>query len=206
MSSPPPNHGAGVELHITLPGDLRVTVFGPASSAARAAELLGYISLFESAGGSARSDRSFEVLSSVGDPVEQPIPRGRSETRDSILRSFRPCPDRLLVHSARLCGSSLSGKDRIHRAWLAGQWAAAVRSSRIGSPNRTPAIDLRPRFYAVLCAVGLERPTIFRSSGGYWACIGSLATSSSISQSFPSEIEAKIYLEAAGEVDVDFAP
>eukprot|EP00435_Cladocopium_sp_Y103_P067048 s1247_g29.t1 len=200
------NHDAGIELHISLPGDLRVTVTGPASSAARAAELLGHISLFESVASSARSDRSFEVVSSVAESVGEPVPRGRSETRDSILQSFRPCPDRLLVRCSRLCGSSLSGKDRIHRAWLAGQWAAAVCSNRIGSPNRTPAIDLRPRFYAVLRGAGLDCPTIFRSSAGYWRCIGSLESSSSISQSFPSEIEAKIYLESAGVVDVEFAP
>ena len=84
---------------------------------------------------------------------------------------------------------------------------ASVREARVGSPNRTPSIDLRPRFYAVLRAEGLEVPTIFRSSGGYWRCIGgALETSSSISHSFPSEQEAKIYLRAAGVTDFVFAP
>ena len=146
-------------------------------------------------------------MSAAGDPEpERPATERAPETRDSILASFSPCPSRLFVHTGRLSGSSLSGKDRIHRAWLAGQWAGAVRSSRIGSPNRTPAIDLRPRFYAVLRADHLERPTIFKSAAGYWRCIGSLENSSSISQAFPSELEARIYLEAAGEVDVDTAP
>ena len=207
MSIPRSNHDAGVELHITLPGDLRVSVSGPSSSAARAAELLGYISLFEFGAGAVGSDRSFELVSnppeSVGPPTAPVLER---ETRETILRSFDPCPGRLFSHCARLCGSSLSGKERIERAWLAGQWAGAVRSNRIGSPNRTPTIDLRPRFYAVLRASGLDQPTVFRSSAGCWSCIGSLESSNSISQSFPSEIEAKIYLEAAGAVEVDFAP
>ena len=134
-------------------------------------------------------------------PRERPV-----ESRESILRSFVGCPSRLFVHSSRLCGSTLSGKDRVARAWLAGQWAGAVRSGRIGSPNRTPAIDLRSRFYAILRAPGLERPTIFRSSASYWRCVGSLEESTAISQSFPSEVEARIYLEAAGETDIDILP
>ena len=59
MSIPPSNHDVGVKLRITLPGDLQVSVSGPSSSAARAAELLGYISLFEPGAGTAGSDRSF---------------------------------------------------------------------------------------------------------------------------------------------------
>jgi hypothetical protein len=95
------------------------------------------------------------------------------------------------------------GEARIERAWLAGQWTTAVRDRRIGSPNRTPALDLRPRCYAVLRAPGLERATVFRSSASYENCIGSLEGSSSISQAFPSELEARIYLESAGETEID---
>ena len=207
MSQPRSSNDDGVELRVHLPGGLRVTICAPASSASLAAELLGHISLFEGSGSSARSDQSFELVSSVGEPVPVSSARGRvPETRDSILASFVPCPSRLFVHSSRLSGANLSGEERIRRAWLAGQWASAVQSSRIGSPNRTPAIDLRPRCYAVLRADNLEKPTIFGSAAGYWKCIGSLADSSSISQAFPSETEARIYLESAGEVDVDFAP
>ena len=189
MSLPPSHNDGGVELRVDLPGGLRVVVSAPASSASLAAELLGHISLFQSTASSARSDFSFDLVSAAGDPEpERPATERAPETRDSILASFSPCPSRLFVHTGRLSGSSLSGKDRIH------------------SPNRTPAIDLRPRFYAVLRADHLERPTIFKSAAGYWRCIGSLENSSSISQAFPSELEARIYLEAAGEVDVDTAP
>ena len=207
MSQPPSNHDAGIELHVSLPGGIQVTVRAPTSAAGVAADLLGYISLFQASSSSARSDRSFELVSSVAGSAPSSPARGRPvESRDSVLRSFSGCPSRLFVHSNRLCGSTLSGKDRIARAWLAGQWAGAVRSGRIGSPNRTPVIDLRSRFYAVLRAPGLSGPTIFRSSTSYWTCIGSLEGSSSISQSFPSEIEARIYLEAAGETEVEILP
>ena len=207
MSQPPSSNDDGVELRISLPGGLKVVVSAPSSSASLAAELLGHISTFQGSSSAAPSERSFELVSSLGDPdLVAPARVRGSETRDSILASFCPCPSRLLSHSGRLSGASISGEARVRRAWLAGQWAGAVRSSRIGSPNRTPAIELRPRFYAVLRADNLEKPTIFRSAASYWRCIGSLENSSSISQAFPSEIEAKIYLEAAGEVDVDFAP
>lgn len=205
MSRAPSSQDGGVELHISLPGGIQVTVVAPTASASVAAELLGHISLFRASGGGSQSDRSFELVSSVGESTPASPVRGRApETRDSILRSFVDCPDRLLAQSSRLSGSSLSGPDRVRRAWLAGQWASAVRAERIGSPNRTPAIDLRPRFYAVLQASGLSQATVFRSSASYWRCIGSLESSNSISQAFPSELEAKIYLESAGEPNPDF--
>ena len=126
---------------------------------------------------------------------------GRAETRDSILCSFPGCPERLLRESSRLCGSSWSGRDRIQRAWTAGSWAQAVLQKRIGSPNRTPVLDLRSRFYSVASAPGLEFPTIFKSAASYWKLIGDLAESTAISQSVPSELEARIYSEAAGVPD-----
>ena len=213
MSQVPTCQDGDVELRIDLPGNLRVLVTGPASSSGLAAELLGHIALFRSRSVSP-SDRSFEVVSSVGASdsvsVSAPVdfhPASRAvETRDSILRSFKACPNDLFKHSSRLCGSTLSGSDRISRAWIAGQWARAVQDKRIGSPNRTPAIDLRPRFYAVLAAEGLGVPTIFKSSASYWRCIGSLENSNSISQSFPSEVEARIYLQGAGVTDVCITP
>ena len=81
-----------------------------------------------------------------------------------------------------------------------------VLARRVGSPCRTPTIDLRPRFYAVVSAPGLEGPTIFKSSTSYWKLIKSLQDSPSISHSFPSELEARVYLEAAGFRDPIIAP
>eukprot|EP00435_Cladocopium_sp_Y103_P052024 s1376_g16.t1 len=210
MSQPPSVQHEDVELRISLPGGLRVLVTAPSSASGLAAELLGYISLFRSGRSESPTERSFTVVSSAprkdSEPVLPGAPAGSGyrapETRDSIQRSFAPCPSQLLRHSSRLCGSTLSGSARVERAWLAGQWAKAVQDRRIGNPNRTPTIDLRPRFYAVLFAEGLDRPTIFKSSASYWRCIGALQNSSSISQSFPSEIEARIYLQAAG-ADLD---
>lgn len=198
------NHGE-VEFRVSLPNGIRVLVTAPAEASATAAALLGHISLFDCPG-PAGSEQSFELVSSVAPSERSPVAPRRLETRDQIARSFPTCPERLLRSSGVLSGSSLSGRQRIERAWTAGNWAAAVRDSRVGSPNRTPGIELRSRFYAVLQAPGLELPTIFRSSAGYWGCVKTLENSESISQSFPSELEAKVYLEAAGVVDFAFAP
>eukprot|EP00435_Cladocopium_sp_Y103_P068236 s89_g31.t1 len=114
------------------------------------------------------------------------------------------CDDRLhfTFHEEAL-GSRLQGTDRaclerIDRAWTAGLWAKAVLEERVHSPNRTPPLDLRSRYYAVAKCAGLDRPTIYKSSGSYWRQLGTLEGSSSVSQSFPSETEATIYLRAAG--------
>eukprot|EP00435_Cladocopium_sp_Y103_P071639 s475_g38.t1 len=122
------------------------------------------------------------------------------ETRDQIAATFTTCPG-----TVRALGSRLQGTDRdclhcIDRAWVAGQWAKAVleERERVHSPNRTPPLDLRSRFYAVARCNGLSRPTIFKSSTSYWRHIGSLEGSLSVSQAFPSETEASVYLRSAG--------
>ena len=125
------------------------------------------------------------------------------ETRDQIASTFARCPDRHLAVGVRLIGSSLSGRDRVCRAWTAGLWAKAVLDSRVHSPNRTPPIDLRSRFYAVVRADGVDCPVVFKSSSSYWRAIGSLDNSTSISQSFPSEAESRVYLQAAGFLEAD---
>ena len=188
-------------------------ITAPSSASGLAAELLGYISLFR-ADRSPGTEGSFELLSSVSQPDSASGPSSVPvaayprvvESRDSIQNSFAPCPQSLLRFSSRLGGSSLSGVDRVERAWKAGQWAKAVQVGRIGSPNRTPAIDLRSRFYAVLRAENLAQPTIFQSAASYWRCIGKLEGSDSISQSFPSEVEARIFLQSAGVEDYLVAP
>ena len=97
-----------------------------------------------------------------------------------------------------LWGRGISdGRSRIQRAWTAGNWAKAVLQGRAGSPNRTPQLSLQPRVYVLLRADGLSRPACFRSSRSYWSALGG-AHVSSISHSFPSETEARVYCEAAG--------
>ena len=48
---------------------------------------------------------------------------------------------------------------RVQRAWTAGLWAGAVLQDRARVVARTPQLALRNRFYIVLRAPGLERPS-----------------------------------------------
>ena len=120
------------------------------------------------------------------------------ETRDSIARSFGPCPADLLKSGSRLSGSaSLSGEERIKRAFVAGQWASATCSGRVSSPNRTPTLDLGNRFYCVLRAQGQDCERVFTSSKEYFSFVGDLQGPESVSHAFPSEAEAKAFFAGA---------
>ena len=177
-------------------GDLRVTIAGPREQAT--ALLLKLTSDHqESSVGSPRTEGSFDLVSAAA--TEAQIP----ESRSSIAASFVPCPRHLLAQSSRLSGSTTSGEDRIRRAWTAGQWAGAVREGRIVTPNRSQQLDLRPRYYAIVKAQNLESSTLCKSASSYWRIIEDLATSNSISHSFPSEIEAQVYFAGAGIADFD---
>lgn len=80
---------------------------------------------------------------------------------------------------------------------------SSVTSGRVHSPNRSPQLDLRPRFYVVLRGPGLERPTIYKSAKSYWEVVGDFAASSAISHAFPPKQEAKVFLAGAGVAEYD---
>ena len=190
------NHDGHIDLTLEV-GGLRISVSGPSATAA---EFVCFVSDF-------RPTRAASPTSSVGSftrvsvaaPSEPPEPSVPArETRDQIAATFVPCPSDIRALGSRLAGTDRAAIARIDRAWTAGQWARAVLEERVHSPNRTPPLDVRSRFYAVARCEGLESPTIFRSSASYWRWIGSLEGSRSVSQSFPSETEASVYLRAAG--------
>ena len=108
-----------------------------------------------------------------------------------------------------LLGGALCSRNRLKEdSFLGSQFCL-----KLGPPLRTPRPSTKSpsswlqhwirRLGCNLRAPGLDRATVFRSSASYWNCIGSLEGSSSISQAFPSELEAKIYLELAGETEID---
>ena len=125
-------------------------------------------------------------------------PQVGSETRAQILASFPAVPDHLLVLCEALTLAAGPTEARAHRAWVAGCWARAVLDGRVRTPNRTPPIQLAPRAYVVLRAAGIRCPALFRSRRDYFAALGTLEGSDSVSHAWPSEAEARVYLEAAG--------
>eukprot|EP00435_Cladocopium_sp_Y103_P031072 s2443_g7.t2 len=104
----------------------------------------------------------------------------------------------LVLLPANLGRSRLSAVHRAERAWLAGQWAKAVLQGRGSSPNRTETIELGNRFWVVLRSTNCTAPRVFTTSAAFFAAVGSLAGSNSVTHAFPSETEARIYIEAAG--------
>lgn len=175
-------------------GDLRVTIAGPAD---QALSLLRDIGGLRGRAGSPGGSTGFEV-------VDAPRASGSQlEHRDEIERGFVDCPSHLVLGGSRLSGSTTSGADRVRRAWRAGQWAEAARAGRVATPSRSSPLDLKPRFYCVLRADSLESPTVFKSAKSYWACVGDLATSTSISHGFPSEVEARTFFAGAGVESYD---
>ena len=182
--------------------DLHITVRGPSASATNFIRDITARSV-ASPPRSSISEGSFDLVSEAEPSTRLP---GRLESRDQIAATFERCPSYLEKNGKKLSGSTVSGSERVKRAWTAGQWAGAVLAGRIPTPNKTSPIDLRPRYYAVLRASGLAKATVFRSARSYWQLVGELESSSSISHSFPSEQEALVYLAGAGISDFEFQP
>ena len=198
----PSTHGVGtIELKCHIRG-LEVTISGPS---AEASDLLRHVTSWTGPRESspAPTSTSFEFVDSHPQAASS-VSVG--ETRAQIEASFPACPGLWFAKAKKLCGSAKSGEERIARAWKAGLWASAVKQGRVRSPNRTPPLDLRSRFYAVVRAEGLQQPTLFCSANSYFRAVGDLQTSTSISQAFPSELEASIYFDAAGVDHFDKQP
>lgn len=209
-----PERDGEIELSCTF-GDLRISISGPAS---QATDLLRFITSRENplpvVPSSAASDSSYTVVTEPPvAPATTPAPKAAAaappaqlETRDQILASFAECPAALLQGHQKLSGSRLSGIERLQRAWRAGQWARAVADKRVPTPNRSAPLEIKSRYYSVLAAPGLDTPTVYNSAGSYWAAIGELSASPSISHAFPSQTEARVYLAGAGIINFEVQP
>lgn len=183
-----------VELALEL-GGLSITVRGSSSQAA------DFVRRVAPSAPSVASSEAGESLRPAGASITASSQgySANGETRDSILSSFPDCPRRLLdLAETSLSSSRLSASRRARRAWLAGQWAKAVLRGRVSSPNRTETIELGNRYWVVLRCSRCAAPSVFTSSASFFAAVGSLSGSNTVSHAFPSETEARIYVEAAG--------
>ena len=191
-----------VELTLNFQG-LRVTVSGPAR---QAAELVSDIARHHLPRDPSPTSENYSFVDLAPDTprprpstVESPVrPSARViESKDSVESSFAPCPEHLLREASRLGGLPDLQRFRVERAWRAGQWAAATIQGRVHSPNRTPPLDVRPRIYVILRGGVGRRPAAFSTSHSYWRALGGSHSDSSVSHSFPSETEARIYCQGA---------
>jgi hypothetical protein len=83
------------------------------------------------------------------------------------------------------------------RAWEAGLWAKAVLEGKVAKPRPTVKLDIQPTVYVVLRGPGITQPVVAFSADDYYKLVPRF-TEGSLSHSFPSKSEAKIYILAAG--------
>ena len=189
------SHDDVVDLVLHLRG-LRISISGPAREATQLAADIARLPAHPVREPSVES--SYTLLTAPSEaPPQIPVSRPARETRASIEASFDP--RELLSQGHRLSAAgSVSGPERVKRAWVAGQWAKAVIAGRAASPNRTEQLGIRSRIYVVLRAPGLSHPQVAHSSAEYFQLVGRLQDSDSLSHSFPSETEARAYCLGAG--------
>ena len=133
--------------------------------------------------------------------VTSAAPRA-APTRSSIAASFPPWPDHCIDLCGRLSSSaSFSPADRARRAWVAGQWAKAVLQGEVPTPLPTPVLNVKPTCYVVLRSDRLPGPARYSTYSAFRAAVGPLEGSDSVTHSFGSISEARVFCIAAG---VDF--
>ena len=115
---------------------------------------------------------------------------------DEIASLITACPQ----HCLDLCSRLEDSRSRAQRAWEAGHWARATIEGRIPKPRPTPKINYRPSVYVVVCGPGIAYPVAVGSASEYFKLVPRF-TENSVSHSFPSIAEAKVYCLAIG---IDF--
>lgn len=177
----------GTEDNLTLSVDfegLLVTVSGPSERALDFVRRLS--SLRESS--DPRQDEGYTESSappSTSSPSEDFVPL--------------PCPEQLFDLGRTLFSRKYSSRDRIERAWTAGQYAGAYRSDRIASlPSIKPLRELPDKVYVVLRSGKIQRAKVFYNTEDLKAVLGD-CTTKTIWQGFASRVEARIYCQSFGE-------
>ena len=116
-----------------------------------------------------------------------------------VAAELSRAPDFCIALCSRLAlGSQSAIERRAQRAWEAGLWAKATLEGRIQKPRPTPKIDLQPVVYIIVRAPGLDHPVRVSTAAEYFRILPSFRNSNSISHSFPSLAEARVYCAAVG--------
>ena len=146
---------------------------------------------------SASSSRGFSAAVPVTqDHLPAPVATAPATRQEAELR-FPPCPAAWLDRAVNLGESNLSPVRRIERAWRAGQWARLVLLGNYASPLPSENLRLASRYYPVLGGGGAQ-PCLYTSFRACQAVLGPISGSSAVFHGFPSELEAKVYVDAAG--------
>ena len=149
--------------------------------------------------GSARSLGDRPPEPSEWDVVSQAESAGTGQSSDfkgyqEVALLLSKAPD----HCLELCGRlGRDREERAQRAWEAGLWARAVLDGKVAMPRPSAKIDLQASVHVVLRGPGISQPTVAFSSAEYYKLLPRF-TESSLSHSFPSKAEARVYVLASG--------
>ena len=130
------------------------------------------------------------------DHLPASVPSASATRQEAELR-FPPCPAAWLDRASSLGESNLTPARRLERAWRAGQWARLVLAGHYASPLPSENLRLASRYYPVLGGGGAQ-PCLYTSFRACQAVLGPISGSSAVFHGFPSELEAKVYVDAAG--------
>lgn len=120
-----------------------------------------------------------------------------SDPYSAVARSIPPIPQFAVDLCSRL-GSS--ARARAVRAWEAGHCAKATLEGRIPKPRPTEKLRLQATVYIIVRGHGIEQPTVVFSGSEYFRLCPEF-DDYSISHSFPSQAEGRVYCLALG---IDF--
>ena len=121
-----------------------------------------------------------------------------TESYHRVAATLVPLPGYCLDFCVRLGGSKEDISFRARRAWEAGLWAKATLDGLVPKPRPTPKISLRATVYIIIKAPSVSRPVRVDSAAEFFRLIPSFQGSTSISHSFPSVAEARVYCAAVG--------
>lgn len=158
---------------------------------------------------SVSTHRSWEVLLPTPEapstptataPVLRSSPAASNYSTDSyheVAASIPPLPDHLLDLCSRLVGPRDQIVYRAKRAWEAGVWARATLEGLVPKPRPTPKLAIRPCVYLIVRGPGIHSPRRVSTAAEFFRLLP-VFTQDSLSHSFPSIAEAKVYCAAIG--------
>jgi hypothetical protein len=148
-----------------------------------------------------QGSHDWDLVSELASSDQTPaVPHSYSSSYDQIASLITS----VLQSQADLCGrlgaTAEEPRSRAQRAWEAGIWAKATLDGRIPKPRPTPKLALRPSIYLVIRGPGVVRSVQVGSAAEYFRLVPRF-TEDSVSHSFPSVAEARVYCAAIG---IDF--
>lgn len=133
-------------------------------------------------------------------PSQAPLvrePSALASGYDQVARSLPALPDHCVDICCRLAGTQEEVRARAQRAWEAGCWAKATIEGKVAKPRPSPKLAQKATCYIILRGPGISAPLRVDSAAEYFRLLPRFEEGS-VSHSFPSQAEGRVYCLAAG--------